>query len=143
MYYSLRFAEREDLKTIQQFADQAGVSTEGFDNSHFIIMETGHGEIAGCLGMEVINQDGLLRSCVVSSNLNQGHIISLLKSADLLMEQFRLKNIYFAVNKNSVAELLEIFGFKRIQADELPSHMLASNLMNQLVSVPNVEFMVK
>ncbi|WP_339210649.1 hypothetical protein NSQ41_18590 [Aeribacillus sp. FSL K6-8210] len=143
MFYSLRFAEREDLKNIQQFANKAGVSTEGFDNSHFIIMETDHGEIAGCLGMEVINQDGLLRSCVVSSNLNQGHIISLLKSADLLMEQFRLKNIYFAVNKNSVAELLEIFGFKRIQADELPAHMLASNLMNQLVSVPNVAFMVK
>ncbi|MDQ0162623.1 GNAT family N-acetyltransferase [Bacillus alveayuensis] len=145
MFYSLRMAERKDLEVMKQFVGKAGISTEGFEQiiDQFVLLESDEQNIVGCLGMELIGQDGLLRSLVISDQLNQAHLAALLKSIDALKERKKVRSVYLMTNKQTSIEFLEILGFRQINVDQLPEHLSNCQHVKQTLQSDHATFMVK
>ncbi|MDA7025382.1 hypothetical protein PJ311_02005 [Bacillus sp. CLL-7-23] len=127
MFYQLRLAEKRDKDAIRSFLTEAGTSYKGIDEekSHFILMEDCQKKIVACLGMEKIeNEKGLLRSLVVSDQLNQGHVVSLFQSMQVLCEKREIHTLYLVTNKQTSVNLLEVLGFK--QTENKPNELIQS-----------------
>lgn len=125
MFYSLRIAEQEDVEAIKEFIGQAGVSTDGIETvmEQFVLLERDEREIVGCIGIEMIEQDGLLRSLVASKQINQAHIVTLLQSIDLIVKHKNMKNIYLVTHTGASLDFLKLVGFKPIHVDKMPKHI--------------------
>ncbi|MRX71081.1 hypothetical protein GJU40_02715 [Bacillus lacus] len=126
MYYQLKAAEEKDCGRLIDFINKAGVSSEGVEKSpdQFIILENGNHNIVACLGIEIIEGDGLLRTLVVSQHMDQAYILSLFQNILVLCKQKEVRNLYLITNKAAAVDLLYMLGFSTVSTKNLPSHML-------------------
>ncbi|MBD1383459.1 GNAT family N-acetyltransferase [Metabacillus arenae] len=127
MFYQLRQAEEKDVKSLQDFMKRAGVRTDGVEEivDQFVLMEADEQQLVGCLGFEEIQDDnGLLRSLVVSDQLSQAHILSLFKSIQSIGKSKAIKKLYLIANKQSSVDFLQFIGFQPAESipDEVSSH---------------------
>jgi len=145
MFYSLRKAEKNDLGAILEFVGQAGLSTEGLEEiiDQFVLLENSDHKIVGCLGMEIIEQDGLLRSLVISNKMNQAHIVTLLQSIDFLKEQHHVQQIYLMAKNEASIRFLNILGFKEINVQNTPDHVQKCHHVQQMLQNEEAILMVK
>lgn len=145
MFYSLRKAENKDLSEIKRFVEQAGLSTNGFEEmmDQFVLLEDSNQKIVGCLGMEIIEQDGLLRSLVISNKMNQAHIVTLLQSVDFLKEQNNVHHIYLMAKNEASIHFLTILGFKQVSVQDTPDHVQNSHHVQQMLQNEKAILMVK
>ncbi|MFS0654075.1 GNAT family N-acetyltransferase [Bacillus sp. 179-C3.3 HS] len=127
MYYQLRIATEEDTAMINAFLEkgQAKGGVTISSRTTFVVMEDTEGQLAGCLGLEQLNeQEGLLRSLVISDQLGQGHIVSLFQSVQTLGEKIGVDTFYVVVNLASSHDFLSLMGFSPIK--EIPESLLLS-----------------
>ncbi|KEP27572.1 MULTISPECIES: GNAT family N-acetyltransferase [Bacillus] len=114
MYYQLRIATEEDAPTINAFLEkgQAKGGVTIAECTTFVVMEDANGQLAGCLGLEQLNeQEGLLRSLVISDKLGQGHIVSLFQSVQTLGEKKGVDTFYVVANHSASHDFLALMGF--------------------------------
>ncbi|MGE6630356.1 GNAT family N-acetyltransferase [Bacillus sp. NPDC077027] len=127
MFYQLRIATEDDHAAIEAFLKRGHAKTGLLNMSHtqFVVMEDANHELAGCLGLEKLNeQEGLLRSLVISDKLGQGHIVSLFQSVQTLGEKQGIASFYVVANQMSRVDFLELMGFE--PSNEIPESMWTS-----------------
>lgn len=115
MYYQLRIATEEDVPAINAFLEkgQAKGGVTLAERTAFVVMEDADGQLAGCLGLEQFNeQEGLLRSLVISDKLGQGHIVSLFQSVQTLGEKW----VWILFMSSQTIPLPMIFGINGLYA---------------------------
>ncbi|WP_243291981.1 hypothetical protein [Bacillus sp. FJAT-47783] len=125
MFYSLRIAEQKDVGALKEFIGQAGLSTNGIENmiEQFVLLECDERDIVGCIGIEMIKKDGLLRSFVASKHINEAHLVTLWQSIDLLVKHKNIQKIYLVTHTGASSEFLKLVGFKPIHIDQVPKHI--------------------
>ncbi|MFE5470618.1 GNAT family N-acetyltransferase [Bacillus safensis] len=126
MYYQLRIATEEDIPAINAFLEK-GQAKGGvtLTDTTFVVMEDADGQLAGCLGLEQLNeQEGLLRSLVISDKLGQGHIVSLFQSVQTLGGKMGVDTFYVVANHSSSHDFLALMGFEPLE--EIPESMWSS-----------------
>ncbi|WAT80447.1 GNAT family N-acetyltransferase [Bacillus safensis] len=126
MYYQLRIATEEDIPAINAFLEK-GQAKGGvtLTDTTFVVMEDADGQLAGCLGLEQLNeQEGLLRSLVISDKLGQGHIVSLFQSVQTLGGKMGVDTFYVVANHSSSHDFLALMGFEFLE--EIPESMWSS-----------------
>ncbi len=145
MFYQLKVAKEKDLNRLVAFVDMAGVSSEGFERliDYFVIMENEEREIVACIGIEPMEDTGLLRSLVVSDKLKQAHILTLFQSIQSLAEQKGLKDLYLVTNKEASVQFLSLMGFDEIDQEAIPSKLMALQHMKESANDVNAKIMVK
>ncbi|MBD3859121.1 general stress acyl- n-acyltransferase [Bacillus sp. 28A-2] len=114
MYYQLRIATEEDAPAINAFLEkgQAKGGVTIAERTTFVVMEDADGHLAGCLGLEQLNeQEGLLRSLVISDKLGQGHIVSLFQSVQTLGAKIGVDTFYVVANHSASHDFLTFMGF--------------------------------
>ncbi|ALC82740.1 MULTISPECIES: GNAT family N-acetyltransferase [Bacillus] len=144
MYYQMRVAEKSDEQAIIQFLQEANVGHEGVgtQGSKFIILEENNKKIAACLGLEELGDSrGILRSLVVSDKLNQGHIVSLFQSMQLLCDHERIRTLYLVANQQASFEFLDVMGFKKTK--NIPQAIHHSEHAAEALKSKGAELMVK
>ncbi|MBZ9521172.1 GNAT family N-acetyltransferase [Bacillus safensis] len=127
MYYQLRIATEEDVPAINAFLEkgQAKGGVTLAERTAFVVMEDADGQLAGCLGLEQFNeQEGLLRSLVISDKLGQGHIVSLFQSVQTLGEKMGVDTFYVVANHSSSHDFLALMGFAPLK--EIPESIWSS-----------------
>ncbi|AYJ88463.1 general stress acyl- n-acyltransferase [Bacillus safensis] len=127
MYYQLRIATEEDVPAINAFLEkgQAKGGVTLAERTAFVVMEDADGQLAGCLGLEQFNeQEGLLRSLVISDKLGQGHIVSLFQSVQTLGEKMGVDTFYVVANHSSSHDFLALMGFTPLK--EIPESIWSS-----------------
>lgn len=127
MFYQLRIATEEDVPAINAFLEkgQAKGGVTLAERTAFVVMEDADGQLAGCLGLEQLNeQEGLLRSLVISDKLGQGHIVSLFQSVQTLGEKMGVDTFYVVANHSSSHDFLALMGFTPLK--EIPESMWSS-----------------
>ncbi|PCK19718.1 general stress acyl- n-acyltransferase [Bacillus pumilus] len=127
MYYQLRMATEEDAPAINAFLEkgQAKGGVKIVEHTAFVVMEDADGKLAGCLGLEQLNEhDGLLRSLVISDKLGQGHIVSLFQSVQTLGEKRGVDTFYVVANHSSSHDFLALMGFSPLE--EIPDSVWVS-----------------
>lgn len=144
MFYSLRLATKNDRQKIKSFVGQAGLSTEGIETTiqHFMILEH-ENTIVGCIGIEIIEQDALLRAFVASKEVQQAHLITLLESIDILAERENIRNVYLVTSDGASLEFLELVGFHAIDVDRVPLHIGTNPHVKKAINNDSTRVMVK
>lgn len=140
----IRTANEQDIEKVSAFLGQAEVSSEGVASiiDHFILLEDAEQKILATLGIERIEQDGLLRSLVISPGVDQTNLLTLFKSAISLAKHKELKRLFLATNKQASIQFFAMLGFEQVKMDELPGHIESSNHISQLLKKADPMFMV-
>lgn len=140
----IRTANEQDIEKVTAFLGQAEVSADGIDLiiDHFILLEDTEQKILATLGIERIEQDGLLRSLVISPGVDQTNLLTLFKSAISLAKHKELNRLFLATNKQASIQFFEMLGFKQAETTELPEHIKDSNHISQLLEKTDPMFMV-
>lgn len=145
MFYQLKIAEEKDLNRLTDFVEKAGISSEGLGNliDYFVIMEDGNNEVVACIGVEPLDENGLLRSLVVSDKLKQAHIVTLFQSIQTLAEKRGITSLFLVTNKEASVQFLSLMGFSQIEPDVIPNELLGLEHMSGSLEDPNAKIMVK
>lgn len=127
MYYQLRIATEEDAPAINAFLEKGQAKSGVTIAAHttFVVMEDADGQLSGCLGIERLNeQEGLLRSLVISDKLGQGYIVSLFQSVQTLGEKLGVDTFYVVANHSASYDFLALMGFSPLK--DIPESMWLS-----------------
>jgi N-acetylglutamate synthase-like GNAT family acetyltransferase len=145
MFYQLKIAEEKDLGKLTGFVEKAGISSDGFESlvDYFVMMENGEHEVVACIGVEPMNENGLLRSLVVSDKLKQAHILTLFQSIQTLAEQKGIRNLFLVTNKEASVQFLSLMGFVEIDQATIPNQLLSLEHMRGSLEEANAKIMVK
>jgi N-acetylglutamate synthase-like GNAT family acetyltransferase len=129
----IRAAEPKDLGEMLSFLGQAQVSTKGLAEQidHFIVMEDVDGSLLGTLGIQRIEQDGLLRSLVISPKVEKTTILDMFQQILLLAKEKELKRLYLATNKMVSIQFFVLLGFSQKEKQEIPAHILATEHLEE------------
>ena len=145
MLYQLKVAERKDLRKLTAFVEKAGVNSDGFEGliDYFVIMENDEHEVVACIGVEPMDEHGLLRSLVVSDKLKQAHILTLFQSIQTVAEQKGMKQLFLVTNKEASVQFLALMGFKEVARASIPEHLLTLEHMRVSLEETNAKIMAK
>lgn len=143
MTWRIRSANIEDVAKLEAFLTKAGVSAEGLDSSieNFSLMENSDGELKACLGVEHVDNAGLLRSFVVSPEIAQPDLLLLFKRAFLTAKSQELQALYLVTNKMSAVSFFSSMGFEMVTQSELPESLLEKNHIKHVLTVDNSAIM--
>jgi N-acetylglutamate synthase-like GNAT family acetyltransferase len=143
MTWKIRSANKEDLPRLEAFLTEAGVGTEGLDESieNFSLMENIEGELKACLGVEPVEKAGLLRSFVVSPQIAQPDLMLLFKRAFLTAKNKELEALYLVTNKMSAVSFFGSLGFEMVNQSDLPEALLQKSHIKQVLTVDNSAIM--
>lgn len=140
----IRTANEMDIERVTSFLGQAEVSADGVESiiDHFILLEDAEQNIFATLGIERIEQDGLLRSLVITAKVDQTNLLTLFKSAISLAKHKELRQLFLATNKQASISFFNMLGFSKIEEQELPGHIKTSNHITQILETTDPMFMV-
>jgi N-acetylglutamate synthase-like GNAT family acetyltransferase len=143
MTWKIRSANKEDLSRLEAFLTEAGVGTEGLNESieNFSLMENVEGELKACLGVEPVEKAGLLRSFVVSPQIAQPDLMLLFKRAFLTAKNKELEALYLVTNKMSAVSFFGSLGFEMVNQSDLPEALLQKSHIKQVLTVDNSAIM--
>ncbi|MBM7662447.1 N-acetylglutamate synthase-like GNAT family acetyltransferase [Bacillus mesophilus] len=129
----IRTAEPKDLGEMMSFLGQAQVSTKGLAEQidHFIVMEDLDNNLLGTLGIQRVEQDGLLRSLVISPKAEQTTILDMFQQILKLAKEKELKRLYLATNKIVSIEFFTLLGFRQKDLVDIPSYILETEHLEE------------
>lgn len=123
----IRRAKREDITRIQQLVDQAGLHTNGIEQNvdNFLIMEkdthstsTSEQPLIAVVGIELIKQNGLLRSFVINDKSDQFNILEIMRAIIDYSKKNSLQKLFLCTKQPSSIRLFHMLGFAL--AEEMP-----------------------
>ena len=143
MTWKIRSANKEDLPRLEAFLTEAGVGTEGLNESieNFSLMENIEGELKACLGVEPVEKAGLLRSFVVSPQIGQPDLMLLFKRAFLTAKNQELEALYLVTNKMSAVSFFTSLGFEMVNQSDLPEALMEKSHLKKVLTVDNSAIM--
>ncbi len=123
---SIAPAREEDLPAIERLLTEAGLPTDAKPHLSDFLVARHHGNIVGCVGMEVQGPDALFRSLAVDPAYRGSGLGRRLY--DALAERARGKGVERAyLLTTSIASLAESWGFRRIDRNSVPAAIQATS----------------
>jgi N-acetylglutamate synthase-like GNAT family acetyltransferase len=140
---TIRIANNQDEDSLKDFLNKAGVSSNGIEQclDYFVVMEDEKGTLLATVGIERVEQDGLLRSLVFSADLDQIHLLKLFQSIITLARKRELKQLYLVTNNQSAVEFFRMLSFEKMPKDEIPENLLASNHFRNSMNVEQTVYL--
>ncbi|KAB7671840.1 hypothetical protein [Bacillus sp. B1-b2] len=143
MTYIIRQAQQVDLERIQSLLTKAGLDVEGIESfiDYFLLMEDEvRDDLEGVVGIEPIENVGLLRSMVLQ-NAGAEEILFLLQQVIKLAKTKELKELYGMVNSQNAIQLFQLLGFKEIDSNNIPRMVGESKAVRKQIPVNNPIFL--
>ncbi|MBD8069522.1 GNAT family N-acetyltransferase [Bacillus sp. PS06] len=139
----IRIATEKDIEAVKAFLDKSEVSSAGVDSmiDHFIIMEDEFGSVRATLGIERVETDGLLRSLVVTSSIEQTQILTLFKSAISLAQHKEMRDLYLVTNREASVVFFTMLGFSEIEKEQISESILNAEHMKNVAKAENAIYM--
>jgi amino-acid N-acetyltransferase len=132
-----------DGPAIKRLLTAAGLLTEDIADAsleRFLVMRDGE-QLVGAVGLDVADQDVLLRSLVVDESLRGGgHGKALVESAEALAKRRGARHIFLLTT--TAAEFFQRRGYRVIPRDEAPPAIRATQQFSSLCPSTST-FMVK
>lgn len=139
----VRRGQIEDIERLLTFLKEARVGTEGIESAinYFLIMEDLEGNIKATLGIEPLNEYGLLRSLVMAPRMKEKDLLVMFQQIFRLARERNLSTLYLATNKIGSLDFFQLLGFKKEEIEDLPEEMIQSKHVQHILSVDNSVFM--
>ncbi|MBM7652707.1 GNAT family N-acetyltransferase [Neobacillus cucumis] len=140
----IRKANQNDLENLRAFLIKANLGTDGLTKEtidYFLLLENKDGTICGSLGMEAFNENGMLRSLVVSPGQADKEIFVLFDQMIQLAKEKGMKSLFLATNKKVALAFFELMGFQPIERKALPTEFDNSEHIRHVLNVDNSLFL--
>ncbi|HJV16051.1 MAG TPA: GNAT family N-acetyltransferase [Bacillales bacterium] len=140
----IRRASQNDLFILKEFLTKANLGTNGLTEEmveYFLLLEDDEGELVGTLGIEPIDERGLLRSLAVASGQAEKDIWLLIEQALQLAKDRGIKELFLATNKTGALPLFELLGFQKVPEKALPQELFQSEHVRHILNVDNSLFL--
>lgn len=143
MVYEARFATKNDVNPLKQFLKNARISFEGVEElfDYFIILENDKEEMVASLGIEPLQQIGLLRSFVMMPSVSEEGLFLLFEKMMQLAQKKQVKRLLLATNRSSSIPFLAALGFQTVDRAEVPAELSLSSHGKQLLQKDGITFM--
>ncbi len=134
--YKIRQANTQDIPRILELLQDAGLSQSGVDqhlHTFFIVEDEGNrSKLAGSAGMEIYQENALLRSFVLKQGAWNDVGLQLFKYLFLWAKQHRVKNLYLLAGVSPT--FFQLLGFQPVSWTEVPSSIKNSEHLQQIDS---------
>lgn len=140
----IRKANEKDIDKLKDFLEEAEISLEGIDNYTiytFLLLENTEGRLEASIGIEKIEQEGILRSLVITPSLTQEDIIRLFQQVEHLAIEHEISNLYLVTNKLITIEFFKLFHFKISSKNSIPASIMQSDHLMQSIKLENTIIM--
>jgi amino-acid N-acetyltransferase len=140
----IRRANGRDLAGLKEFLTRAGLGIEGLTEEaaeYFLLLENEDQTWRGTLGIEPHEENGLLRSLVVSPGQVENDIFLLFQQAFLLAKEEKIQHLFLATKKSVAVPLFQMLGFQIVDKDELPEGLTQSAHIEHILNVDNSVFL--
>ena len=137
----IRKAVPSDLPTIRTFIEKTEV--DFVQELIFILVEDEQRELIGVVGIQEIQNIGLLRSLVLVPHFPVEKIVTFLESILQIAHKNNYKSLYLATNNKGSIRLFQLLGFMEIEQQELPLELKLSTAVEAFVEKSDIFFMWK
>lgn len=140
----IRKANEKDINKLKDFLEEAEISLEGIDKytiHTFLLLENTEGKLEASIGIEKIEQEGILRSLVITPSLTQEDIIRLFQQVEHLAIEHEIGNLYLVTNKLITIEFFKLFHFKISSKNSIPASIMQSDHLMQSIKLENTIIM--
>ncbi|EIT83849.1 hypothetical protein A374_18514 [Fictibacillus macauensis ZFHKF-1] len=123
MAISLRTAMPHETKQLTELIEQAGLQADGIQSGirNYLVVENKEGMLIGTVGLELIEQDGLLRSFVMKKEYSSESLfLRLIQRILLYCKEKGAATLYLLTKADY---LFEPLGFIVVPEDEAPAHI--------------------
>lgn len=141
----IRNGTKEDIEKVEQFLLEVKISTDGLEENieYFVLIEDMEGSLVATLGIEAINQVGILRSMVIKSGIKEEELLTIFQHVYKLAVDKKLSTLYLSTNKEQSIPLFQMIGFHKVEKAHLPKEFEDSVFGKQLLTYQQVIFMEK
>ncbi|PLT31686.1 GNAT family N-acetyltransferase [Peribacillus deserti] len=141
----IRCAGKEDSVLIEQFLAEAHISADGVKENieNFLIAENQAGKLIAVIGIEPLNETGLLRSLAFSPEFHTRNLPVLLEQVIILARERELRTLYLATNSESAAGLFQWMGFETVPKGRISADLELSTHGKHLMGITSCEFLCK
>jgi len=124
--------------------EKVELSTGGLDEKieDFVILEEENEGICGTIGIEKIEQDGLLRSLVIGPSVKQMHLLQLFEHTQQHARRKELDKLYLVTNKSDYIQFFELLGFHPQDINNVPKEITESSHLKETLEQQICTFMV-
>jgi len=137
----IRKAVPSDLPTIRTFIEKTEL--DFVQELIFILVEDEQRELIGVVGIQEIQNIGLLRSLVLVPHFPVEKIVTFLESILQIAHKNNYKSLYLATNNKGSIRLFQLLGFMEIEQQELPLELKLSTAVEAFVEKSDIFFMWK
>ena len=137
----IRKAVPSDLPTIRTFIEKTEL--DFVQELIFILVEDEQRELIGVVGIQEIQNIGLLRSLVLVPHFPVEKIVTFLESILQIAHKNNYKSLYLATNNKGSIRLFQLLGFMEIEQQELPLELKLSTAVEAFVEKSDILFMWK
>jgi len=143
MVEMIRQAEVLDVDKIIAFLTDAKLNCDGIQEiiDYFVLSEDEEGNITSVLGIEPVENIGVLRSLAVRSTVKEDGLIQLFQHVYNLAKGKKLSTLMLITNKEAFIPLLQFMGFERITSESAPKELQYSSHVTQVGKLDGVIFM--
>ena len=137
----IRKAVPSDLPTIRKNIEKTEL--DFVQELIFILVEDEQRELIGVVGIQEIQNIGLLRSLVLVPHFPVEKIVTFLESILQIAHKNNYKSLYLATNNKGSIRLFQLLGFMEIEQQELPLELKLSTAVEAFVEKSDIFFMWK
>jgi amino-acid N-acetyltransferase len=140
----IRRANGKDIEGLKAFLSRAGLGTAGVTEEtagNFLLLENKDRSWRGTLGLEPYQENGLLRSLVVTAGQAEKDLFLLFEHIIMLAKEKNIQHLFLAAKQSAAVSLLQIMGFHSVDKEELPEPLFQSAHINHIINVDNSIFL--
>ncbi|MBM4761546.1 hypothetical protein [Bacillus sp. B15-48] len=141
MEETIRNADRKDIERLESFLVEANLDANGLEDciEYYSLLETKQGKLKACIGIEPIDNVGLLRSFVVSPTTTKVQVLLLFDRVIRIAESKQLSSLYLVTNKETALPFFNKIGFMKV--DNFPECLHQNLHFKQVLNVDNAFIM--
>ncbi|HWO94844.1 MAG TPA: acetyltransferase [Bacillus sp. (in: firmicutes)] len=119
----VRLASKKDLDSIFAFWQKVDIYVDGIEDyiDNFVLMEDDQQKLLATVGFQSIEENGLLRSLVITPSLRERDILVLFQAVMAVAEEKGMQHLYLVTNKMVSIPFFQLLNFQEIEYDELPA----------------------
>lgn len=138
-----RFAEQKDVEEVVRLLQKVNIRVQGIAEiiDHFVLLEDAHQNIKLTLGIETIENVGILRALVLTKGVRVNDLFISFEKMLRLAKDKQLTALYLATSTDQTQTLLNILGFQKINEGDIPTKVFQSPHFTHLCEQKNVHLM--
>lgn len=127
----VRLASKDDLDSVLSFWRKVDIHVGGIESciNDFVLMEDDKQQLLATVGFQSIQENGLLRSLVITPSLTERDIFVLFQAVMALAEEKGMRHLYLVTNKAVSIPFFKLLNFREIRYNELPAAIRELNLV--------------